>query len=71
MPLHPGHEPKSPGNNLGLSDQLLLPNVPATTQDHVYTLVMKLKEPLAFLIKFIKFNSMQPPTQEQTEVSDD
>lgn len=29
------------------------------------------QEPLAFLIKFIKFNSTQPPTQEQTEVSDD
>ena len=68
MPPHSDHEPKSPGNNLRLSDWLLLPNVPAITQDHVYTLVMKLKEPLAFLIKF---NSTQPPTQEQMEVSDD
>lgn len=71
MPPHPDHEPESPGNNLRLSDRLLLPNVPAMTRDHVYTLAMKLKEPLAFRIKFIKFNSTQPPTQEQTEVSDD
>lgn len=68
MPPHPDHEPESPGNNLRLSDWFLLPNVPAITQDYVYTLVMKLKEPLAFLIKF---NSTQPPTQEQMEVSDD
>ena len=71
MPLHPGHEPESPGNNPRLSDQILLPNVSPTTRDQVYTLVMKLKEPLALLIKFIKFNSTQPPTQEQMEVSDD
>ena len=33
MPPHPDHEPESPGNNLRLSDRLLLPNVPAMTQD--------------------------------------
>ena len=67
MPPHSDHEPESPGNNLRLSDWFLLPNVPAITQDHMYTLVMKLKEPLAFLIKF-NSTSHQPRSKWKSQM---